>query len=51
MTLRLRPLKLDDEIEARAAHGELTRDGFTFLPDWGPHDNDPPRLRHAPNER
>jgi predicted acetyltransferase len=35
MDLRLRPLRIDDEDEARAAHAELARDGFSFLLDWG----------------
>jgi predicted acetyltransferase len=34
MELRLRPLRLDDEEEAQAAHAELARDGFPFLLDW-----------------
>jgi predicted acetyltransferase len=34
MDLRLRPLRPDDEEEARAAHAELAQDGFTFLLDW-----------------
>ena len=34
MELRLRPLRPDDEEEARAVHAELARDGFTFLLDW-----------------
>jgi predicted acetyltransferase len=32
--LRLRPLRLDDEPEAIAAHDELARDDFDFLLDW-----------------
>jgi len=36
MDLRLRPLTLADEAQARAAHVELARDGFTFLLDWTP---------------
>lgn len=36
MTLRLRPLKLEDQAEARAAHGELEADEFPFLLDWNP---------------
>jgi predicted acetyltransferase len=32
--LRLRPLRMNDEDEARAGHAELARDGFTFLLDW-----------------
>ena len=32
--LRLRPLRLDDEPEAVAAHDELAHDGFDFLLDW-----------------
>jgi predicted acetyltransferase len=32
--LRLRPLRLDDEAAAIAAHEELARDGFVFLLDW-----------------
>jgi predicted acetyltransferase len=31
MRLRLRPLRLEDETEARLAHAELALDGFTFL--------------------
>jgi hypothetical protein len=31
--LRLRPLRMNDEDEARAGHAELARDGFTFLLD------------------
>src|ERR1700749_2602624 len=34
MERRLRPLGLDDEAQARAAHAELARDDFTFLLDW-----------------
>ncbi len=34
MTLRLRPLRLDDEHEARAAHAELAAEGFPFLLHW-----------------
>ena len=34
--LRLRPLRVEDEAEARAAHEELAADGFTFLLDWDP---------------
>ena len=34
MDLRLRPLRIDDEHQARAAHAELARDGFAFLLDW-----------------
>ena len=30
MNLRLRPLRLDDEAEYRAAHAELAADGFVF---------------------
>jgi predicted acetyltransferase len=33
--LRLRPLRIDDEHEARAAHSEMAPDGFSFLLDWG----------------
>ena len=36
MTLRLRPLSLDDETDARAAHDELAPEGFSFLLDWDP---------------
>jgi predicted acetyltransferase len=32
--LRLRPLRLDDEPAARAAHEELAADGFAFLLGW-----------------
>lgn len=34
MALRLRPLRIDDETEARAAHAELLADDFSFLLDW-----------------
>ncbi len=34
MDLRLRPLRPDDEAQAREAHAELARDDFTFLLDW-----------------
>jgi predicted acetyltransferase len=34
MELRLRPLRVDDESSARAAHCELASDGFAFLLDW-----------------
>lgn len=34
--LRLRPLRLDDEAAARAAHAELAADGFRFLLDFDP---------------
>ena len=36
MDLRLRPLTRGDENEARAAHGELSGENFTFLLDWEP---------------
>jgi predicted acetyltransferase len=32
--LRLRPLRLDDQTAAGAAHAELSREGFTFLLGW-----------------
>lgn len=34
VTLRLRPLRLDDEAAATHAHAELAKDDFTFLLDW-----------------
>jgi predicted acetyltransferase len=34
--LRLRPLKIDDEADAHAAHAELAADGFVFLWGWEP---------------
>lgn len=37
--MRLRPLTLDDEREARAAHAELAQDAFAFLLDWQPDDD------------
>jgi predicted acetyltransferase len=50
MELRLRPLTTADEAEARAAHVELARDGFTFLLDWAP--GEPwPRYLAALNDR
>jgi predicted acetyltransferase len=39
MTLRLRPFEIEDEYEARAAHAELSQDGFSFLLDWEPDDS------------
>ena len=36
MELRLRPLAIDDEASARAAHAELEQEGFSFLLDWSP---------------
>lgn len=36
MPLRLRPLRPDDEREARAAQEELQQEGFTFLLGWEP---------------
>ncbi len=36
MSLRLRPLRISDEAEARAAHEELEADAFSFLLDWDP---------------
>jgi predicted acetyltransferase len=36
ITLRLRPLRIEDEQQARAAHAELAGDDFTFLLDWDP---------------
>lgn len=41
MSVRLRPLRLDDEHEARAAQDELGADGFSFLLDWDPTDTWP----------
>jgi len=34
--LRLRPLRLEDESDARLAHGELQADNFSFLLGWDP---------------
>jgi predicted acetyltransferase len=34
--VRLRPLQLEDEAEACAAHRELSAEGFSFLLDWDP---------------
>jgi predicted acetyltransferase len=34
--VRLRPLQLDDEAEAREAQRELATEAFTFLLDWDP---------------
>jgi predicted acetyltransferase len=36
VTVRLRPLRPDDEQPARAAQAELAAEGFTFLLDWHP---------------
>jgi RimJ/RimL family protein N-acetyltransferase len=36
MELRLRPLRVGDEPQAREAHRELAADEFTFLLDWDP---------------
>jgi len=35
-SLRLRPLRAEDEREARAAHAELLADDFSFLLAWDP---------------
>src|ERR1700709_2378932 len=51
--LRLRPLRINDEAEARAAHEELAADGFTFLldrdraPSWTEYINMLERLRRG----
>jgi len=34
--VRLRPLRIEDEQQALAAHAELTAEGFSFLLDWSP---------------
>lgn len=34
--VRLRPLRLEDESDARDAHRELSAEGFSFLLDWDP---------------
>jgi predicted acetyltransferase len=39
--LRLRPLRIDDEAEVRAAHAELAADEFPFLLFWEPEDSWP----------
>jgi predicted acetyltransferase len=36
MSLRLRPVRIDDEAEALRANTELAVDGFDFLLDWDP---------------
>jgi predicted acetyltransferase len=36
MTLRLRPLRLEDEAAATEAHAELAAEDFPFLLDWDP---------------
>jgi predicted acetyltransferase len=36
VTVRLRPLRLEDEGDARRAHAELDGDRFAFLLDWDP---------------
>ena len=36
MTVRLRPLRVEDEGQALAAHDELAAEGFSFLLDWSP---------------
>ncbi len=36
MALRLRPLRPEDEAEARMAHEEMREDDFTFLLGWDP---------------
>jgi predicted acetyltransferase len=37
--MRLRPLTIDNQAEARAAHDELAQDKFAFLLDWEPQDD------------
>jgi predicted acetyltransferase len=49
--LRLRPLMLDDEQEARAAHVEMAHDAFTFLLDWGHQDPWPEYLEKLKSRR
>lgn len=44
-TLRLRPLRIDDEAQARAAHAELAADEFPFLLFWEPNDSWPAYLQ------
>jgi predicted acetyltransferase len=39
MALHLRPLQVEDEFEARAAHAELAPEGFPFLLDWEPQES------------
>ncbi len=36
VSLRLRPLRLEDEADARRAHAELLEDDFAFLLSWDP---------------
>ncbi len=36
MTVRLRPLRVEDQEQALAAHDELAAEGFSFLLDWRP---------------
>ncbi|MGO9972657.1 MAG: GNAT family N-acetyltransferase [Solirubrobacteraceae bacterium] len=48
MDLRLRPLRVDDEQEARAAQAELANDGFTFLLGW---DSEEPWTRYLERNR
>jgi predicted acetyltransferase len=51
MNLRLRPLTLEDEVDARAAHAELARDLFKFLLDWDPADAWPAYLERLSERR
>lgn len=44
MSLRLRPLGIADESEARAAHEELFQEAFPFLLDWAPNETWPAYL-------
>jgi len=45
VSLRLRPLRIDDEREALAAHAELERDSFAFLLGWEPGSDWPEYVR------
>jgi predicted acetyltransferase len=49
--VRLRPLRVDDEEQARAAHLELAEDDFPFLLDW--HEDEPwtAYVRRVRNQR
>jgi predicted acetyltransferase len=51
MNLRVRPLTVDDEKEARSAHAEMARDRFTFLLDWDPRDAWPEYLERLHDRR
>src|SRR5580658_5586176 len=51
VSLRLRPLRLDDEADARRAHAELEADDFDFLLAWNPEEPWPGYVHRVNNQR